>query len=123
MTIVDESIIQQCRQDAAAVTSTHDLDLVKSKYLGGKSAVRESLKHVAEMDPESRKSASIRINAIKKTLGEIIFTRRAALIQEQTNRELAEQGVDTTRSAAYWHLGSLHPLTQTLDALKRSLRH
>lgn len=123
MAIVDESVIQQCRQDADAALNTHDLDQIKSKYLGSKSAVRESLKHIATLDVDSRKDASILVNSIKKSLGEIIFTRRAVLLQEQTDRALAEQGVDTTRDAAHWHTGSLHPLTQTLNALKRSLRH
>ena len=49
MAIVDESIIQQCRQDADAVSTTHDLDQIKSKYLGSKSAIRESLKHLATL--------------------------------------------------------------------------
>ena len=119
MAVVDNSIIEQCRQEAEQVASQHDLDQLKAKYLGGKSAVRESLKALASLDPEARNLASANVNAIKKQLGIIIHERKTALVEEQTARALVEQGLDIGLSTDVWRQGALHPLTKTFNQLKR----
>ena len=121
MAIVDESIIEQCRKEVESAHDQHGLDLVKSKYLGGKSAVRESLKSLSQLSGEERAKASAAVNEIKKELGSIIFTRKNTILKEQTEKALAEEGVDTTMSADLWRTGAKHPLSKTLSDLKRLL--
>lgn len=121
MAIVDESIIEQCRKEVEATHDQHELDLVKSKYLGGKSAVRDSLKSLSQLSGEQRAKASAAVNEIKKELGSIIFTRKSVILKEQTERALAEEGVDTTMSAQLWRTGAKHPLSKTLSDIKRLL--
>ncbi len=121
MAIVDESIIEQCRKEVESAHDQHGLDLVKSKYLGGKSAVRESLKSLSQLSGDERAKASAAVNEIKKELGSIIFTRKNTILKEQTEKALAEEGVDTTMSADLWRTGAKHPLTKTLSDLKRLL--
>ena len=71
MSIVDDSIIDQCREEVLAASTQHELDQVKSKYLGGKSAIRQSLKSLGALDPKERARVSTQINAIKKQLSVI----------------------------------------------------
>ena len=121
MSVVDESIIQQCALDLESISDQHGLDQVKAKYLGGKSSVREAFKKIAGLDVESRAKLSAQINTIKKSLSELIFAKKAAILEEEMRAALAKESVDTTLDADFCRQGALHPLTKTLDDLKRLL--
>ncbi|MEC8882801.1 MAG: phenylalanine--tRNA ligase subunit alpha [Pseudomonadota bacterium] len=118
MTIVDESVIDQCRKEVESVVDQHDLDQVKSKYLGNKSVVKEAFKRISSLEPEARLRASAAVNAIKKELGQIIFSRKEQLILLQTQKALEKDKVDTTLSADLWQGGVLHPLSKTMSEIK-----
>tara|TARA_B100001989_G_scaffold252824_1_gene236431 strand:- start:1034 stop:2029 length:996 start_codon:yes stop_codon:yes gene_type:complete len=121
MTVVDESIIQQCMQELESISDQHGLDQVKAKYLGGKSVIREAFKRIAELDPADRAIQSASINTIKREITEIIFAKKALIAEAETLAELAKDSVDTTLQADFCRQGALHPLTKTLDDLKRLL--
>ena len=121
MSIVDDSVIDQCREEVLAASTQHELDQVKSKYLGGKSAVRQSLKLLGSLDPKERARVSSQINAIKKQLSVIIYAHKERLLQEQTEKALAEQAIDTTLDSDLWRVGCAHPLSKCLAEIKRLL--
>lgn len=121
MTIVDESIIQQCRSELESVNDQHELDLLKSRYLGGKSPLRSALKALGEMDHSKRAAASASINAIKKQLNDLLFSKKQEIIESETRKALAKTGVDTSLEAGMVQAGSLHPLTRCLNEIKQLL--
>lgn len=121
MTIVDESIVRQCKIEVDQCDSQHDLDLIKSKYLGPKSGVKEAFKLLSGLEAEERAEASASINEIKRDLGEIIASRKQALVLLETEAALQKDSIDTTLSADLWKGGVLHPLSKTLNEIKSLL--
>ena len=88
MAIVDESIVDECRNEVESVDDQHMLDQVKSKYLGNKSIIKDALKGLSSMDVSLRAKASASINSIKKEIAQIIFSRKEQLVLLQTEKAL-----------------------------------
>ena len=121
MAIVDESIVDECRNEVESVDDQHMLDQVKSKYLGNKSIIKDALKGLSSMDVSLRAKASASINSIKKEIAQIIFSRKEQLVLLQTEKALKKDKLDTTISANLWQSGCLHPLSKSMAQIKSLL--
>ena len=121
MAMVDISVVGLCKEELDGVDNAHELDLVKSKYMGPKSALKASFKHLATLDPSVRAKASAEVNEVKKQLGILFHEAKEKVLQLQAEQALANDRVDTTRDARLWTAGSRHPLSKTLEELKTLL--
>lgn len=116
---MDATLVKACEADLKLASSHHDLDQVKSKYLGPKSEVREHLSQLSKLSPEEKSRAGRVVHQTKKAIETAIAIRKSLIDELLEQKQLAENGVDTTLPAEFTKMGGLHPLTLTQrDLLK-----
>ena len=111
-------IIEQARTDIEAASNVADLDQVRVAYLGKKGSLTERLKQLGQLPAEERPQAGQAINEAKKIIQEAINVRREFLDGERINAEIAEDKVDVTLPGRGEDIGSLHPITQTIERIE-----
>ncbi len=91
------------------------LDQVRVRALGKKGRITGLMKTLGDLDPEERKAAGQRLNALKEEVGEAIEQRRAVLEEAALDAQLEAEKVDITLPARPESPGRVHPISQTFD--------
>jgi phenylalanyl-tRNA synthetase alpha chain len=99
-----EALEREAKAAVAAASSGDELDEVRVRYLGRKSALKQALRAVRDRD------SGMTLNAVRERLEASFDEREAALHRE----ELAslDQALDVTLPGTRLRRGRLHPLTQ-----------
>ncbi len=111
-------IIGQAKADIEAASNVADLDRVRVAYLGKKGSLTERLKQLGKLPAEERPQAGQAINDAKNILQEAINDRREFLDNERINTRIAGEKVDVTLPGRGDDIGSLHPITQTIERIE-----
>lgn len=99
------------RVDLEGVTSHHELDNVKSSYLGAKSAIRQALIDLGKLDKLDRAEQGKAINLVKSQLEKLIAAHKRGLDDLAEQKKLDQEAVDTTLHYPFARMGAHHPLT------------
>jgi phenylalanyl-tRNA synthetase alpha chain len=102
----------------AAVAGAADpdaLERVRVGALGRKGRVTSLMKGLGSLEPERRREAGEVLNRLKDEIAEAIDRRRAALEETALEAGLAHEAVDVTLPVRAEAVGSLHPISQTID--------
>src|SRR5690606_23460496 len=85
--------------------------------LGKKGEISQLMKGLGGLDPDARRAAGQKLNAIKDAVQSAIETRKAALDAVQLEAKLATERVDVTLPPRPQAEGRLHPVSQTIDEI------
>jgi len=91
------------------------LDDVRVEALGKKGRITGLMKNLGQMDPEARKEAGKALNILKGEVAQAIEARKEGLAASELDAKLAAETVDVTLPARPEALGSVHPISQTID--------
>ncbi len=108
-----DDLLQACQDDLANVSSSHELDQVKSKYLGAKSVIKEKLSELSTLSNEEKVVLGKAIHNIKKQIAVLLSDKKKAITFAEEQSRLKNQRVDTSIPARFQTIGALHPLTKT----------
>ena len=109
------------RNDLSQVTTLHELDQVKSRYLGQNSLIREQLVSLGRLPKEERAQAGKSINNLKSQVENAVANHKSVLIERQEAEKLEKEAVDTSRFLIHSRQGALHPLTKIKKRLQTIL--
>ena len=115
-----DKLIQGKQEGIAAAQSAltlQELDNVRVNYLGKKGLFAEFMKGLAQLDAAQRPAQGAIINAAKQEVVAAIEARRAQLEQAQLDAKLASERVDITLPSRHRDVGTLHPVTRTVERL------
>ncbi len=93
------------------------LDEIRVRYLGKKGEMTSLLKGLGKLSPEERPKAGARINVAKQQVQEAINSRRAAIEEQALAAKLASETIDVTLSGRGQALGTVHPITRTMERI------
>ena len=96
-------------------TERREVDSLKSKYFGRKGALAKLFSQMGKISPKERPGAGKLINDLKQELTEI-FDEKAALLFDTVDR--TPQNVDYTLPGETQRIGTIHPVTKTLNEIK-----
>jgi phenylalanyl-tRNA synthetase alpha chain len=116
------AIVDRALADFAACSDPAALENAKAKYLGKAGALTEQLKQLGRLDAAARPAAGARINDAKVTLERALDQRREALAEARQSAQLAAEALDVTLPGRGPGVGSLHPLTLTLQRIETLFR-
>ena len=85
--------------------------------LGKKGRVTQLMKQLGGMDPEQRKTAGQRLNALKDEVAAAIEARKAELAEAELEARLRRERVDVSLPARPDGPGHLHPISRTIDEM------
>ena len=99
-------------RELAKANAPEDLEQLRIKYLGRKSVLAASLKHLGRLPPDQRAAFGKTLNSLKTT-----FESHVEEKQHQLRERPALAPVDVTLPGVSLPVGRLHPITQTLEAI------
>ena len=98
----------------AVADSPAQLDDVRIEALGKKGRVTALMKQLGGLDPEARREAGGRLNALKNEISGALERRRAELDRADLAQRLERERIDVTLPARPERLGRIHPISQTI---------
>ena len=104
----------------AAVDNADDLKVledVRVEQLGKKGKLTALLKGLGQLAADERPQAGAEINKAKQAVSEAIDQRKASLETAVMEAALAAETIDVTLPGRGGELGSLHPVTRTLNRI------
>ena len=94
------------------------LDAMRVSYLGKKGILTEQLKSLGKLSKEERPAAGQEINKAKVAIQKAIEIKKTALQEAAINEQLKSETIDVTLPGRGQDLGSLHPITLTLNRIQ-----
>jgi phenylalanyl-tRNA synthetase alpha chain len=102
----------------AAIAATEDeaaIEEVRVRALGKKGAVTRMMRGLGQMDPEARREAGPKLNALKDEINAAIAARKAALSDAALAERLETEWLDVTLPARPRAIGTVHPVSQVME--------
>lgn len=113
-----EQILQEAVSELSTVSDIKAVEEVKVQFLGKKGRLTDVLKSLGKLSPEERPLFGQKVNEIKEKLEGLFNEHRHRLKQALIEKQIAEEMVDVTLPGRRLSLGTLHPITQTVNSLK-----
>ncbi|MPZ86988.1 MAG: phenylalanine--tRNA ligase subunit alpha [Nitriliruptorales bacterium] len=104
----------------AAVEAAEDLDALDravGAVFGKRGAITRVQRTLGQLDERRRRELGRRVNEARADLQAAIERRRSVLEEERDRVMLAAEAVDVTLPARTPKRGSLHPITETMEAM------
>ncbi|MCJ8298276.1 MAG: phenylalanine--tRNA ligase subunit alpha [Pseudomonadales bacterium] len=114
-----KDLLAQACSAVDAATSVSELEQVRVEYLGKKGPLTALLKGLGKLSAEERPAAGARINEAKQVVAEKINQQRRDLETTALAIKLASEKIDISQPGRGQHLGSLHPVTKTLERIEQ----
>ena len=103
---------------AAKAAATPDaLEQIRVEALGKKGEVSQLMKSLGGLDPEARREAGQRLNAVKDAVAAAIETRKQNLGEAALDARLASERIDVSLPSRPEAEGRIHPISQTIDEI------
>ena len=111
-------ILQQALTDLNKADTIQTLESVRVQYLGRRGELTAILQSLGKLPKEERPQAGQAINQAKQEVTNAIAERKAILEASAINDRLKEETIDVTLPGRGRGIGSLHPVTKTMDRIR-----
>jgi phenylalanyl-tRNA synthetase alpha chain len=104
----------------AGVTAAADLralEALRVHVLGKSGALTQLLKQLGKTPPDERRARGAALNSLKDDITAALDARRAELEQGAIAARLAAERMDVTLPPPADHVGSIHPISRTLEEM------
>jgi phenylalanyl-tRNA synthetase alpha chain len=113
-----DAIVREALDLFAGIDDADALEGAKARYLGKTGAITELRKTLGKLPPEERPAMGVRFNEAKDKLEEALRARREAIQSGKLEARLKEEALDVTLPGRGPGVGSLHPVTRTLERIE-----
>jgi phenylalanyl-tRNA synthetase alpha chain len=100
-----------------AADSMNELDNVRSRFLGKKSAIDEVMRGLRDLSAEEKPKVGQKANEVKAAIEQSYKDRRSTLHKAELQSQLSAEKIDVTMPGVGRPLGHIHPLTQVTNEL------
>ena len=107
----------QAMREIAVAASLDALESLRVALLGKSGLVTEQLKALGKLAPDERKAQGALVNRAKERLQDAIAQRKSVLENAAFDARLAGEEIDITLPGRNADLGSIHPVTRTLERM------
>ncbi len=107
-------IVAEAGAEIAQSSTADQLESLRVKYLGRKSAIIGLLRGLKDLDPETRKVFGQQTNVAKETIEKLLAEKLESLGGATTR---SQAGFDFTLPGKHYPVGKLHPITATLNEI------
>ncbi|WP_422137602.1 phenylalanine--tRNA ligase subunit alpha [Endozoicomonas sp. ALC020] len=115
-TLVSPIVVSALAEVESAANAT-DLDHVRVRFLGKKGELTQLLKGLGKLSPEERPKAGGFINEAKQQVQAALDVKREGLEKVALEARLASETIDVTLSGRSQNLGTVHPVTRTMERI------
>ena len=112
-----QKILEEAREQILGAADLKTLDDLRVGYVGKKGSLTGQLKSLGQLPPEQRREAGQAINQAKKSLNELLQSRKTELEAQALNERLSSEAVDVSLPGRKITRGNLHPVTRTIERI------
>lgn len=117
-----DAIVKEALDLFAGIDDADELEGAKARYLGKSGAITELRKTLGKLPAEERPAMGARFNVAKDRLEEALRARREAIQSSKLESRLKEEALDVTLPGRGSSVGSIHPVTRTLERVEALFR-
>jgi phenylalanyl-tRNA synthetase alpha chain len=110
-----EKIVEQAIVSVETATSLEQLHTVSVQYTGKNGEITSLLKSISSLPIDERKSYGEHVNRARDKITYLTISRKNDLEAQEIETKLATETIDVTLPVAPRVMGSIHPITQTID--------
>ena len=101
--------------DLGQAESMDALEATRVAFLGRKGQLTLALRGLSSLEADRRKLEGARLNRLRAVFEDALAKRRQELLAQELEKRLISDGTDISLPVRVPELGTLHPLTRTLD--------
>ena len=113
-----DAIVQEAFDLFAGIDDADALEGAKARYLGKSGVIAELRKTLGKLPAEERPAMGVRFNDAKDKLEDALRARRDAIQSTKLEARLKEEALDVTLPGRGGSVGSVHPVTRTLERIE-----
>ncbi len=111
-------VVAEAKDALASAATVAELDTVETHYLGRKGQLTGLLRLVGSLPPEEKPQFGAAVNTRKDDLTALLTEKKAELAVGERSARLAADAVDVTLPGRVYPLGTQHPITRQMQAVK-----
>jgi phenylalanyl-tRNA synthetase alpha chain len=97
--------------------SVEEIEAVRLRYLAKRSQLQQVLRSIGKLPVEMRPKVGELANRVREAIQSAFEEKRKELEAVERDRRLASEKIDVTMPGRIWRIGSLHPITQTINEI------
>ena len=110
-------VLARALTEIHALETIHDLEQLKSRYVGKTGAITAFMQQLRDLEPAQRKEFGAQINQIKQEFESALGVRQQQLLAAELATKLATQTIDVSLTGRGVGVGSLHPVNLALNRI------
>ncbi|MCK5818269.1 MAG: phenylalanine--tRNA ligase subunit alpha [Psychromonas sp.] len=112
-----DDCVANAQQQIENAVDCNELEQIRLQYLGKKGLMTEKIKGLAKLLAAEKPVAGKAINKAKQAIQTILITRKKTFETDALNAKLALETIDVTLPGRGAMLGTVHPVTRTIDRI------
>ncbi len=112
-----KSLKKEVEEKISKARNSKDLENIRIEFLGRKGKLTQLLKSIPSLPKEERKEFGKRCNELKVLIESLIDEKLSLIKEREEAEQLKREFIDITLPGRYTVLGSLHPITKTLEEI------
>ena len=113
-----DNVLVQADEELKDVNDLNSLQQKKANFLGKKGPIASVMASMRELSQEAKKELGQKSNKVKVALEELFEKKRKSIEDALINKKLASETIDVTLPGVNVPVGSIHPLTRTIQELE-----
>ncbi|MCY4330094.1 MAG: phenylalanine--tRNA ligase subunit alpha [Endozoicomonadaceae bacterium] len=109
-----DDLINEAREAVNAADNITALEQLRITFLGKKGKISLLMQQLKNIAPAEKAAFGAKVNRARQLISEFITTRKTELEAAELNARLTRETLDITLPGRGYHLGTLHPITQTI---------
>jgi phenylalanyl-tRNA synthetase alpha chain len=110
-------VLEQARGAIEAAADEQAIEEVRIRFLGKKGELTQILRSMGELSPDERKEFGMKANKVRDEITALIEGKKSALNESGKSAKFRAERIDVTEPGRNLHLGTIHPITQTIDRI------
>ena len=111
-------ILESAKNEIQKAGSIHELQQLKSRFLGKKSEIMNFMKKLGNLPREERPAFGKAVNEIKMKISQILDDRDQKIQDQLYEKSKSAESIDFTMPGRKREKGSLHPITKVWQELE-----
>lgn len=116
-----ENILEELKNDLQTIKKEHDLNEIKTKYLGKKGRITELSSQIKDLPVEEKKTFGANLNKLKTEATNLLDTKKEEMMAEILNKKLEEESIDISLPATKIPMGAPNIVEKIVEEVEELL--
>jgi len=118
-----QKLVEELKIKIKNVLTINEIEKIKAEFLGKDSFISKKMDELKTLSVEEKKIVGKQLNEIKNQISEIILLKRQEIEEIEIEKKLESESIDITIPGKKLSLGSIHPISQTIDEMLQIFSH